>query len=80
MIYCANGTCEYCMCNHLGDLVCVGEPNLSSTCDSLFNHNLICESYVERSEPQISELHPGRGRDGLFPGQLKDPNRRFLNG
>jgi hypothetical protein len=80
VIYCSNDTCEYCKRNHLGDLVCVGEPVLFPTRDSLFNHNIVCGSYIERNERQILELHPGRDQDGLFPGQLREPNRRFLNG
>jgi hypothetical protein len=79
VIFCANSTCIHCRSNHLGDLVCGGEPDLFPTNDSTFNKIVICNAYEESTESKIPELYPGRGQDGLFPGQLK-PNREFLNG
>ena len=72
MIYCNNDTCVWCKRDYLGELRCTGHPIILQTRDSLMDHNVICGSYTKRDGPlEVPEIHPGRGPNGLFPGQLK---------
>ena len=64
MIYC-NAECQHSKLTWEGESVCMSEPVLASY-DS---NRLSCGSFIERSG-SIEELHPGRNKSGLFPGQI----------
>jgi hypothetical protein len=72
MTFCGNEECDWIRRDHLGQLVCSAPVlSIAPSCDSQMNHYVLCGSYKPKSEPQIRELQPGRGRDGLYPGQIK---------
>ena len=65
MIYCDNETCKHAKRDHHGDLRCSSSPSLQSVADE----RLVCHEFELRAGP-TEELHPGRNKTGLFPGQI----------
>lgn len=52
------------ICNH-------ESPALVRLSDVHHHGILKCITYKARAEEGIPELQPGRGEDGLFPGQIR---------
>jgi len=65
MIFC-NADCQHSKLTYKGELVCLGDPVLSSYGST---NRLLCGDFIKRSGPP-EELYPGKNKDGLFPGQI----------
>jgi len=65
MIYCDNAECKFAKRDHHGDLRCNSSPTLSG----LVGERLVCLAFEQRTGP-TEDLHPGRNKAGLFPGQI----------
>jgi len=75
MLNCGQTECRYCFKHYTGSTVCnsPGEPVLCVKSDGLQPDILQCVTFRKR-EGGICELQPGRLANGLYPGQLTEPN------
>ena len=71
MITCNSPNCQYCFKDHHKNLVCNGSPMFVRNSMDTHPDILTCKGFKLRVDSNIPELQPGRGRDGLFPGQIK---------
>lgn len=77
MLRCEQTLCRYCFKHYTGTLVCnsPAEPVLVPRSAEMQPNILQCGMFRNREhdDQTLNELQPGRGADGLYPGQLKEP-------
>ena len=77
MLNCGQTDCRYCFKHYTGKTVCnsPAEPVLVPMSADMQPSVLKCCTFKNREHGQNvnTELQPGRGPDGLYPGQLKEP-------
>ena len=71
VIYCQEESCRRCKKYYNGALVCEeSDISLDQTGKHMSGGILFCNQYKE-TEEAVEELHPGREKDGMWPGQIR---------